>query len=329
MDDNYISDVIDNIKQLTFEQYEVTAKVSRKNNGTLLDGICIHNRASNISPVIYINGYYENGMTPFETAVKVVERFEEIKEQELPVEVDEIIRFDKMKDRIMYRIINKEANAEFLKDVPWVEVADDLALVYYLDLDDGATVTIRNELMEIWDVSEEVLFDVAEINTPNKKPCEIRTLPEIILEMMEAEGELYEMKYDMGCEDMPDEAFKQMLLEEKNVLPMYVVRTGMSYGATVLMYDGAMNSIREQLGNDFFILPSSIHDLMIIPYDEEYDVAYLKSMVEAVNQEVLNPEEYLSDSVYFYDERGLSVVTDETIFQSARYEENVDYCEAR
>lgn len=328
MDEKYISEVIDSIKELTVNQYEVTANQLRKNNGIVLSGICIHNRASNISPVIYIDDYYESGMTPFETAVVVVERFQELKEQELPFDVSDILNFDVMKDRIAYRVINKDANAELLEDVPWVEVAEDLAVVCYLDLGNGATTIIRNEFIDAWGIIEEVLFDIAEANTPVKKPVEMISMSEITVNMMEQQGVLYAVKYEMGCEDMPDEEFKQMLIEQMddgNSIPVWILRGGDVYGASVLMYENAMSTVRKELGKDFYIIPKSIHELLVVPYEEDFDVMALKEMVERVNAETLPPDEYLSDSLYFYNDKGLSIVVDNSV---PSYEDRY-YSEAR
>lgn len=328
MDEKYISEVVDGIKELTSNQYEVTYNLTRKNNGMELNGICIHNRASNISPVIYVDDYYMSGMTPFETAVEVVERFQRIKDQEIPFDVSEILNFDAMKDKIAYRVINKDANAELLEEVPWIEVAEDLAVVCYLDLGNGATVTIQNRIMDAWGLTEEMLFDIADVNTPNMKPMEMRSLAELTVEMMEQDGMLFAIKYEMGCEDMPDEEFKQMLIESRddgNSIPAWVIRGGDVYGASVLMYEKAMNTVREQLGRDFFVLPSSIHELIVVPYDERYNVTELKEMVAFVNEEKLRPDEYLSDSIYFYNEKGLSVVVDNPV---PSYEDRY-YSEAR
>ena len=62
-----------------------------------------------------------------------------------------------------------------------------------------------------------------------------------------------------------------------------------------------MENMGELLGNDFFILPSSIHEMLILPDDGQVDAEMLKDMVKEVNATQVAPEERLTDDVYHYD----------------------------
>ena len=62
-----------------------------------------------------------------------------------------------------------------------------------------------------------------------------------------------------------------------------------------------MEQAAETLGGDFFVLPSSVHEVLLIPDDGSMELSYLEQMVRDVNQQEVAPEERLSDNVFHYD----------------------------
>lgn len=331
MDERYISDVIDFVDELTGNRYEIYSSTQEKNNSVVVHGICIHNKDSNISPIIQIDGFFEDGMTAYETAVKVVERFNDIKETQLSFDVEMLLDYNAMQDKIAFKLVNRGTNAGLLEESPYAEVLDDLALVYYLELGYG-TIPITDTLMEIWGVTEDDLFQSAEMNTPVIHPPTFQLMNVVTVDMEAKTENFYAEKYDMGCEFMTDEEFKQMLIEsmdDGNSLPVYILRGGNTFGASVLMYEDILKSIHEYLENDFYVFPSSVYELVVLPYDEAYDIATIKNIVRFVDKDELDPEDYLSDSVYFFDEKGLAMISNDSMLQNTIYEDSRFYDEAR
>lgn len=331
MDEKYISEVVEHVKELIKNRYDVYANQQLKNNSVISNGICIHSKSRNISPIINIDGFYESGMTAYETAVKVVERYNELKDTEIPFDVHKLLDFKEMQDKVAFRLVNAEANAGLLESSPYCEVTDDLALLYYLDLGDGI-IGISDTLMEIWDVTEEDLYNLAVVNTPKLHPATLGLMVEAMADMIECTEDFQIDKYDMGCEYMTDEEFKKMLIErmdDGNSIPMFVLCGGNTYGASVLMYEDVLESVHEFLGKDFYIFLRSIHELMILPCFEEYDISALRSMIQYVDEATLEPEDRLSNSVYFFNEKGLSMVKSDERLDNTRNEDSRLYDEAR
>ena len=87
-------------------------------------------------------------------------------------------------------------------------------------------------------------------------------------------------------------------------------------GAAAILNDDIRQEIAEKVG-DFYMLPSSIHETLIIPKDAGMEFKELEQMVQEVNQTQVAPGERLSDHVYEYDAK------EHELFRSDRAEERV------
>ena len=98
------------------------------------------------------------------------------------------------------------------------------------------------------------------------------------------------------------EEFYDMMVDVGDAVPMYVCTNTMKLnGAGTILYTGLLQEFADRVGSDVFILPSSIHEMILIPANEYCDVDYLKDMVRTVNATEVAPEEILSDNVYYYN----------------------------
>ena len=105
-------------------------------------------------------------------------------------------------------------------------------------------------------------------------------------EMSDEEKE--QTKYEMGLSGPGEDA-------------MYVIsNSDKTFGAAALLDSDAMDKIEEQIG-EFYILPSSVHECILVPKKEDMDLATLENMVQEVNATQVSKEEKLSDHVYAYD----------------------------
>ena len=86
---------------------------------------------------------------------------------------------------------------------------------------------------------------------------------------------------------------------ERNLL-ILTNRSGV-YGASAILYEGVLKNIAQRLGSDLVILPSSVHEVILLPYEDERRMEGLERMVREINQTVLPEEEVLSDQVYVYN----------------------------
>lgn len=315
MNDEFIKQTTDYIKQFVSDEYEVMNSTTQKNNGVVLHGVSIKNKNERLSPVFYLDGY--EGMEPEVAAQQIIERYREVKQREIPFDVDTITDFSKVKEMICYKLVNLEANKDMLMDMPYDEVAGDIGLIYYLDLGNDATITIKEGMLDLWGITADELYDYAQVNTQARYPATLRSMAETMVDIM-AGGNLQEMKMHFNMFDLSDDEFRKAMakeLDKDNPVKMYVLQGGKVFGASALMYDEVMANVFNEIGGDYYILPSSIHELLVIRADGEISVPELKAMVEEVNRTEVSETERLSDNVFFCNGKEVIVVDDTFIPQ--------------
>ena len=192
---------------------------------------------------------YENG-TDYEAVVgKAIGVIEGGFANQPTVDVASLTDYDQMKDKLIMEVVSAEANADMLDKVPHREM-EDMAVVYRFVIDsndDGrATILVTNQLIETMGVTPEQIHADAMENAPELKPAVIKSMSEVMAEMMGMSTE------DLANMGMPmDPADEQMFVA---TVPDKI------HGAGVLAYQDFMDQAAERAGGDFFILPSSIHE---------------------------------------------------------------------
>lgn len=205
------------------------------------------------------------------------------------VNVNALMNYEIMKEKLSVEVISAEVNEELLAKVPHDRI-EDLAVVYRFIMEsneDGrASILVNNDLIERMGVTHEQLRADALENSPEIRPAVIQGMNEVMKEMMGPEA--YEM---FGIPDDTEEMMFIATVPDKNS------------GAGVLAYQDFMDQAAEKIGGDFFILPSSIHEILLVPDDGQKGADELKAMVMDVNATQVSPEERLSDNVYHYDSK--------------------------
>ena len=255
-----------------------------KNNGLHLTGITIRNRESNMAPTIYLDGYfadYKDGRTMENICKEIVQVYEKNKVQK-DFSLEQVTDFKNVKDRICFKLVNREKNAELLADTPYVEYQD-LAVVFYIlvskDKSGITSIAVRNSLMDMWGMDADILYHLAKKNTQRLFRGRVLSMMEVMAEIIGDSADAFE-----------DSAF-----------PMYVATNVFKInGACILLYDGVLKKFAEKIGGDFYILPSSVHEVIFIPANVDMNARYLIQMVKEVNATEVSPDEVLSDNVYMY-----------------------------
>ena len=168
-----------------------------------------------------------------------------------------------------------EANKKMLEGIPHKTVGD-IAVVYRIDLQD-ATTLVTNQLLEEYGITAEQLHaDAVTAQIANHPPV-LKNMSEIMAEM------------SGGMFDMPES-------------PMWVasIEGGMN-GASVTQIPGFLEESAERLGGDFFVLPSSVHEVLFVPDDGSFERTELENMVRGVNAHEVSEADFLSNSIYHYD----------------------------
>lgn len=286
------------IETMYSDGYVVRVQDVQKNNGLVLCGLTIQKVGVNIAPTIYLDSFYEEyrkGRT-LESIVNTIAATYEEHKVEKDFSVDMISSFDSVKEKICFKLINAEKNQELLQDVPHIPFMD-LAIVFYVlvgqSSNGNATALVRNSMMQLWgnpDVYD--IYDLAKMNTQRLFRGHVASMMEVMSGII-AEN-------DNVDSDLVD-AFFSMDVYEDNFMPMFVATNKSKInGASAILYDGLLAEFARRVGGDFYILPSSIHETILLPATGEMDVEYLIDMVRTVNSTEVSPDEVLSDNVYKY-----------------------------
>ncbi len=288
-----MKDFTEQVRTILSERYpecELETRNVIKNNGMVYHGVMIKKQNSNISPTIYLDDFFEKhraGMRVEDVANIIAEVYEANKCPESS-EFDFVTDYEKAGKYICFKLINTEKNREMLSDVPNIPLCD-LSVVFYIlfDQSDGngsSSLLIRQDLMEQWGVGVEELYRAASENVGRMLPSFVRPITEVVREMAHTAG--------MEPFDIPD------LGEEKVFVASNIRKT---FGAGVILYDGLLQSLADDLDDDLYIVPSSVHEVIFMPRYKVEDKDTLRRMVNEVNTTMVRPEEVLSDNLYLYD----------------------------
>jgi len=293
--DVFTKAVVEKIREYlpeSFANASVELQTVVKNNDLKLTGLTIRSAESNICPTIYLEQFFEKYQAG-EDMNEVLETIADIRlrnELKETFDVGQITDFDRVRGKIVPRLIGKEWNRELLAIRPHKIIAD-LAVTYHIlmghDFSGIASAPITNALMESWGVDVDTLHDLAIQNMPKLLPSTFQTMSSVLASMMGADSEEL-----LSAMPPADEAMFILSNEQK------------VNGAAALLDKEIMKTVIERIGKEFFVLPSSIHECIIVPATADMDVSTLVSMVRDVNQSQVAPDERLSDSVYIYTEDG-------------------------
>lgn len=288
--EQFVQEVETMIQTKVGEKYKVYIYTATKNNGLIRKGITFVEKGNNVAPTIYLEEFYERYIDCENVEVIAEQIIEQYEEVSIPhaSDFDFITDFEKVRDKIIVRLINREANWRLLEEVPYTPYLD-LAIVYQVlaAIDEAgdhlATMLIRNEHMEMWNISEEDLFACGVINSQILLPAEMTGMHMLISEML---PEWEKTEYEL------EEEFMYVLTNNRRC-----------FGACTILYPEQLKAIYMLLEEGFYVLPSSIHEVIILPESRAVEKDKLYQIVFEINHMQVPKEEVLSDNVYYYDAR--------------------------
>lgn len=288
-----------------FHTADIKLKVFEKNNNVRLTGLIIES-ACNMSPTIYIDNFYKKYQDG--TDINII--LQEIAKIRMEYDVTDdfdvttVTDFNKCRNKIMPRLIGAEENSEILKVRPHIRI-EDLAVTFCIDLGENKdglmSVPVQFELMETWNVTADQLYEIALENLTKADIGVFTPMREILFA-----GMLSELKEI--CHGDEEEARRKLdqMIPDNNLWVLTNKRR--VNGANMLLDRSVMEDVIKEVGTDFFILPSSIHECIILPTDSGMDSQQLEAMVCEVNETQVEKEERLSNSVYRYTlENGITL----------------------
>ena len=261
--------------------YEIVLKKVVKNNDVCRYGISAFpkegNNGKKVSRIVYLEDFFQE--------------YEDEQEYNLEGIVSEICSIltdftspgfnetdytdiDKVKDKIIFELVNYEKNEKRLLDSPYIKIMD-LAVIFAFvatDLErDFGVVHITNEIAKQFGLTRDEIWEFAKVNTPKLLKADIMPMSSFV--------------YDEKADN-----------EE-----MYIIcNRKKTSGAGVILYDRILEELSSELESDLYILPSSVHETIVIRADKNKDVYALQEMVKNINNTVVSAEDILSDKVYCY-----------------------------
>lgn len=260
-----------------------------KNNGCEMDGLVIMEKGKDIAPTIYLDSFYEL-YTNGENINNIIRQIEVIYEQNknnVTFDVNILKHFDTIKDKIVYKVVNYRSNEKLLEQVPHKRILD-LAVVFYCLLDNeygrSATALIYNNNLKNWNVTIDDVYKAALKNTPDLLHSKISSMAALFEKCgVNVDGEEVDLK-DYVPSDM------YVLTNESKL-----------NGAACILYENVLYDFAQKLGADLYILPSSVHEVILLPKLSMFEKDELVNMVKEVNTEGVAADEVLSDHVYEYN----------------------------
>lgn len=274
----------------------ITRETIRKNNNVSLDAFIIHLPGTGSAPVIYLQPLYKSyqtGSSINKISHLIIARLK----KEIPLSqelLQNVQTFDMARDKIVFRLVSKTANDALLKEIPWIPFLD-LAIIFYLHLgikeDKQISSVIHNHQAKSWNLSPKDLYELAKENTPRIYPAAVDCLEHLLF----------------GWDDEED-CIKPC---DTPIPPLYVLTNQIGInGASCILYDGIIKDFADRIGSDLVILPSSIHEVLLLPDSHTQKYGELRQMVRNVNAEELPKEDFLSDELYLYrrgDKAGITL----------------------
>ena len=271
------------IRKQTEEPLEAEKKVILKNNGVQMDALVFRTSDSRIAPTVYLQPLYDQylgGMPVRDIAYGVVRSLKRDMHTAWE-QVENFPEYNRIRHAVYCRLVSREWNGEVIRDLcheDWM----DLAVTYYhsvsLDGQNEFCIQLRKEHLDMWNITEEQLREDAWRNTGRDLPPVISMLQQVLEELP---------GWSEGTEDP---------------YPLYIIsnRTRM-LGAVSIAFPGELEEMARTVGGDYYILPSSIHECLLLRDDGIHTGEGLGQMVREINRSAVKPQEVLADHVYHYD----------------------------
>ena len=303
--ETFMESIKKHIKEYLPESYQdaqVTIREQQKLNNRYM-GLTVIRPGDDRIPTFNLTDLYRQSYeNPRFRITDVLEQISQIIQREPErFDVSRLTQYEEAKKHLFMRVSNIEENLQVLDNVPYVERAD-LAITFHIAVEENeagrASAIVTNNMMENFGVTRNQLYKDALENSSFIAPVMIDNLGELVGRM-----EIEEMEARGSSEEEIRKAEERIYVESQ-YNPMFVVTNEtLLYGGSAIFYPGVMDELGEVLNGDFFILPSSVHETLVVPDNGRISCHELKAMVMAINEKEVAPEDRLADEVYHYDTR--------------------------
>lgn len=285
-----------------------------KNNGIPVDTICISSKEASAYPAIYFSdcwNRYQNGESKEALLESIIQSCRSAVEQ-CPWDFSRALTYSSAQPYLAPKLIHRNRNQDLLRNVPYQAFLD-LAIVsclcFFSPGMPPASALIQNQHLDLWNIAPETLQMDAIQNLSQLLPPQLLPLDTLIYQIIREE--ISGLSKEGESPDTP--ALIRELCGEPSESPMYVLTNTYRYlGAAGLLQENLLKQFAIQQGAGFFILPSSIHEVILIPETSGISPKELQNMLLEINTTMVSAEEWLSNEIYYYSaNQGKILLSDE------------------
>ena len=249
--------------------------------GVEYTGVSFDIGSSNVRPTIYVESYDTNNV--FELAKQMVNTINGLKNEIEVPNVSNVLNWQQAKERLRV-CIEPRTNEDVIKR-DFLDLQMFARIIVAEDENGTQSAKVTPSLLKAWNITEDELFIKAKENT--EKEIQV--------------GNMLDILFGNGMKTSIDE-FKPIVDKDDITMFVFTNNSGIN-GAGGIACKTALKKLSDKFGSGFYILPSSIHELLIIPVDtnDHNARASFTKMVQEVNAGEVKPEEILSNHCYYYN----------------------------
>lgn len=267
---NRREELFPNFKNVTVELNEVT-----KSNDEAHIGLVIRKEGSNMAPNIYLEDYYSDFQSG-DTMEEIISRIVDVRilNDVDGIDIENYTNLSLVRDKISCKLLNAKANELYLADKPHTKFLD-LVVMYVVNISKTMTMPITNDVLEKFGITKPTLHKIAMKNLA-ESANKIESLQDVLKHLVGEDNDL--ASEDTGVTVLTNNESK--------------------FGANLILDKGVMEAVSKRMGGDFIIIPSSIHEVLIMPMS--FGTEGLTDMIRTVNASSVDPVDVLSDHPYVY-----------------------------
>lgn len=286
----FMEELVKTINSLMGDGYKAEIHCVEKINTGKLDALIILNAESCVSPSFYIDGFYKDykdGKASLDgTAKDIINIYYNNTCMTASSSICKCLDDREwMEERMFLQLINTSKNKGLLKDSLYMDFKGLSLVLYIMAVDSGkglCKIRVTKEICKKFGWNEREILHHALENTEKLFPYNVFPLHELLQKTTDST--------DITIKDIPPVENGMMVLTNNRGIN----------GAAAAFYPDVLKEISEKHGKSLFLLPSSIHEFIVLEDDGIYNPEHFESMVREVNRSAVEPEEILSDNVYYY-----------------------------
>lgn len=275
-----------------YQDAKITLEKVTKGNDRILTGLIIRKDDETAVPSIYLEHYEEQfgKGRPMDDIMKEIAQIKMENSLELPIDVKGLQDYETARPLLAIRLCDPEKNQEYLKDKPHTACGE-LAATYRIqimeDSSGTASAVVTNDMLNLWGITPEQLHHDTVSAENARNPVCLYTMDDVMSEIM--------------LSVKPENLFEQTEPLESEMIPMYILTNQNKVnGAGVLARDGVLDKIGELLGSDFYVLPSSTHEVILVPDNGNMQTTNAKRYMSTFSQRPFETWKVIEENIQPY-----------------------------